>query len=696
MSQGRQGAEIAGRADKSTHGAAQSDAMGRPVELREALARGALVLSVAFGVTGLLTAILLRPTFLNLLLAVVAVLVLPVTLVGAAAVRARAGGLPGWLLLAAGVALPLATSAYIYAGVAFARDLPGAAWAGWLDGWPWIPAVVLVPTIGVLLYPDGRLPSKRWLPVLLIDLAVALCLVLWTVLGTDLIDFPHQANPTALPGAAGRAMSATFAAIALVAPMTTVSAVAATLRWRRLRGTTRGHGIGLVVPAAWGCALSWWGCVVVTSVVGDSDSVAAAPFESAGMLAVAIACWIGIRRYGLLDVRVVLGRVAVYTVLTAAVVVVYVVVAAIVATVATRASGPIGAAVALLIALPLRELLQRQVNRLVFGDRDDPARAIDRLGQRLADAADTEQVLDTVAVVIRDALRLASVGIDVRGVRVAAAGPSPAVAESSALADGQRIELPLVFAGERIGQLLADPGAERILTVGEQRLLADLARQVASAAHAVTLTGDLARSHERLVGATEEERRRLRRDLHDGLGPTLAGIVLGLQRARSRVPTDPGAAQADLDSLTRQAQGAVSDVRRLVYGLRPPAVDDLGLVGAIREQAQAMGGVEVQGQVDGDLSAAVEVAAYRIALEAMTNAVRHGGGRWCRVRLELNGALHVVVEDDGVGFPDQYRAGVGITSMRERASELGGTCSIARREPTGTTVHAVLPTWAAT
>ena len=132
-------------------------------------------------------------------------------------------------------------------------------------------------------------------------------------------------------------------------------------------------------------------------------------------------------------------------------------------------------------------------------------------------------------------------------------------------------------------------------------------------------------------------------------------------------------------------------MRRLVYGLRPPAVDDLGLVGAIKEQAQAMGGVEVLGVVDGDLPAAVEVAAYRIALEAMTNSLRHGGGRWCRVALELNGALHVVVEDDGVGLPEQFRAGVGLTSMRERASELGGTCSITRRNPTGTTVRAVLP-----
>lgn len=197
--------------------------------------------------------------------------------------------------------------------------------------------------------------------------------------------------------------------------------------------------------------------------------------------------------------------------------------------------------------------------------------------------------------------------------------------------------------------------------------------------------------HERLVAATEEERRRLRRDLHDGLGPTLAGVVLGLHRTRERLETDAAAAQAQLDELARLLQDAVADVRRLVYNLRPPAVDDLGLLGAIEQQAQAMGTVEVHGVIDGDLPAAVEVAAYRIALEAMTNAVRHGGGQWCRVGLELNGALHLVIEDDGLGMPDRFRAGVGLTSMRERASELGGTCSITHRDPTGTTVRAVLP-----
>ena len=241
---------------------------------------------------------------------------------------------------------------------------------------------------------------------------------------------------------------------------------------------------------------------------------------------------------------------------------VYLVVATVVGTVATAASGPVGAAVALLVALPLRETLQRQVNRAVFGHRDDPGRAIGRLGQRLADAGETGRVLDTVTVVVRDALRLAWVQIDVHGERAAAAG-SLAAAEAAEVPAGRDdagrddagrewVELPLVFACERIGRIVVATGPDRVLTVQERRLLAESSRQVASAAHAVSLAGDLARSLERLVAATEEERRRLRRDLHDGLGPALAGVVLGLQRTRARLVTDPAAAQAQLDDLTRQ------------------------------------------------------------------------------------------------------------------------------------------------
>lgn len=208
---------------------------------------------------------------------------------------------------------------------------------------------------------------------------------------------------------------------------------------------------------------------------------------------------------------------------------------------------------------------------------------------------------------------------------------------------------------------------------------------------------DLQRSRERLVTAREEERRRLRRDLHDGLGPRLAGLTLRLETAREQLARD-AETEALLADLAERTREAIADIRGLVYELRPPALDDLGLVSALREQAAQYeaGGVDIAVDSSDDdlrhLPAAVEVAAYRIVQEALTNVVRHSGARRCTVRLaRAGGALCVEIEDDGRGVESGARAGVGLASMRERAEELGGTCTIDRLAARGTRVRALLP-----
>jgi signal transduction histidine kinase len=269
------------------------------------------------------------------------------------------------------------------------------------------------------------------------------------------------------------------------------------------------------------------------------------------------------------------------------------------------------------------------------------------------------------------------------------------------------LRLQLVYGGETVGRLILGrrPGEEDFSSA-DRRLLDDLARQIGVAVHAARLTeeavrlsADLQKSRERLVSAREEERRRLRRDLHDGLGPQLASLTMKTEAARDLLEAAPDRADDLLQDITAQAQEALTDVRRLVYGLRPPALDDLGLLGSLKAQATHgdHNGLRVTIEAPDALPvlpAAVEVAAYRIVQEAVTNAARHARAHRCTVRItpdEQAGVLRLEVTDDGRGIPEGRRAGVGLSSMRERARELGGSCKIESPPSGGTSVRAVLP-----
>jgi two-component system NarL family sensor kinase len=257
--------------------------------------------------------------------------------------------------------------------------------------------------------------------------------------------------------------------------------------------------------------------------------------------------------------------------------------------------------------------------------------------------------------------------------------------------------LPLVYQSDPIGQLIVAPRApNEAFTPAEQHLLADLARQAGLAAHAVQLTADLQRSRERLVTTREEERRRLRRDLHDDVGPTLAALSLKAGGLRHIIPSDPDAAIVQATELRDQIRWVIADIRRAVYDLRPPALDELGLVQALREQAAQYAAQGLQVSVETPepmpaLSAAVEVAVYRITLEALTNVARHADARHCRINLTMQADLELEIGDDGRGLPQPRRSGVGLVSMRERATELGGTFTVDSPPDGGTVIRVSLP-----
>ena len=419
-----------------------------------------------------------------------------------------------------------------------------------------------------------------------------------------------------------------------------------------------------------------------------------------GVLCIPLSIGIAILRYRLWDIDLLINRTLVYGALTASVVAIYVFVVGYLGAL-FRTSGNllislVATAIVAVVFQPLRDRLQRGVNRLLYGARDEPYAVLAHLGQRLDTALEPDAVLATIVDTVRDALKLPYVALilDHEGTATRAASVGTPVPDP--------LSLPLSYQGAPIGQLLLGPRSlGEAFGPADLRLVDLLARQAGVAAYAVRLTADLQRSRERLVLAREEERRRLRNDLHDGLGPQLAGLTLKIQTARLRLGRDP-LADTLLTELIGQTQAAVADIRRVVYDLRPPSLDELGLLSALREgaaqlDAQEPGGIHIHIDTPASLPplpAAIEVATYRIAQEALTNVITHARARVCTLRLAVDepaGMLLLEVQDDGHGIAPDHRTGVGLLSMRERTTELGGTLTIEQVATGGTRVRALLP-----
>jgi signal transduction histidine kinase len=544
-----------------------------------------------------------------------------------------------------------------------------------------------------LLYPEGRLLSPRWRPALWAALAF---IPLWFA-GNAFIPqsmgsyFRNLPDPYAHGSLKWLFLAAQILAAACGLAAAAAAVASVTLRWRRTDQVGRQQ-------IKWFLAVLPLAAISMIAQVIQPGGLANVGFGALAGILMPAAIGVAVLRYRLYEVDILLNRAILYGLLTAGVAAVYLAVVA----VARSAFGVpsrnlavqvIATAVGAAALFPLRDRVQRWVDRCFYGDRGVPYEALTKLGRQVEDSADTESALNSVVKTIADSLRLPYAALELRlgdGWRPAAIyGEAPP----------EVVAFPLISQRETVGRLLVGtraPGEE--LSPDDERLLADLARQAGPATHAVALRQQLDESRAGLVTAREEERRRLRRDLHDGLGPTLAGLTLGLDTARARSAGQPGL-QELLGKLKAETQRAVTDVRRIVYGLRPPALDELGLAGSLREEvgrlqfeAPALT-VTLDAPDDGlaDLPAAVEVACYRIVTEALTNVTRHSKATRCAVRIQLNHGLHVDVTDDGVGLPIGWRAGVGIASMRERVTELGGDLVIEPSLPHGTRISARLP-----
>jgi two-component system NarL family sensor kinase len=568
----------------------------------------------------------------------------------------------GWLLVADGLGHATSAVTVPIAVLLNAHDAPLSvtrlAVTVFMFAWPW--SIGLFLPLALLVFPDGRLPTSRWRPVATVLVLTSPLFVLEAV--GDPAPVTQNLPTSYLSGSwyDDVAWLWTISELRVLAALL-LAIIALVVRYRRGTETERRQLLWLVMAV-----------IVVIAAVAPWSFVAGTPvivLFSIPLVPIAIA--VAVVRHALLDIRLVVSRALAWLLLSAVVLVAYI---ALVAVLDSFVSGKIGhsafATVLVAVALaPLLPRLQREVDRWMYGDRRDPARVAVRLSEHLATG--DERGLHGVVAALRSALRLPYVAVTADdGVRVADGAP-PAVTAS----------VPLEYAGEEVGclEIGLRPG-ERELSSVDASTLRLVAAPLAVAVRALRLSADLQASRGRIVAAREEERRRLRRDLHDGLGPTLTGVGLAADAAANLLDTDPEQSRQLLQSLRRDTRVAVADIRRLVDDLRPPALDEVGLLGALQQRADQLrvrpdgSALDVTVVVPENLPAlpaAVEVAAYRIATEALTNVARHAGARGAVLEIRCDTSLDVEVTDDG---PDAsgWSPGVGLEAMRERAAEVGG------------------------
>lgn len=567
----------------------------------------------------------------------------------------------GWLLLGSGLAhatsalMPLLATVVLDSGGS--EVLVTTLVTVFMASWPW--SIGLFLPLAVLVFPDGRLPGPRWRPVA------------WAIaLSSPLFVAEMVTEPTpALEGMpTGRfATSADLGWLWTLAEVRTLAALlvavaALVVRHRRAGESERRQLLWLLLAG-----------VVVLAAVLPWAFVAGTPIlVLLAIPLVPVAVTIAVIRHQLLDIRAVLSRAVAWLALSLVALLSYVGIVALLDTFVARTLGR-SAFATVLVALalaPLLPRLQRVVDRWMYGDRRDPVRLAGRLGEHLTTGA--ELGMSGVVDSLRLALRLPYVALRDTTSEVAAVGTSPA----------RTARLPLEYAGRSVGELEIGlrPG-ETQLAAADRATLTLVAPPLAVALGALGLSADLQATQNRLLATREEERRRLRRDLHDGLGPTLTGLAMSADAGVNVLDHDPEQARMLLASVQHDARSALADVRRLVDGLTPPVLGERGLLSALQQRAE-----QFRGRPDGTtldvrlvsphtlpaLPEDVAVAAYRIASEALLNIARHALATTVVIEISCAERLDVLVTDDGAGHAP-WSPGVGLESMRERATQLGGS-----------------------
>jgi len=461
-------------------------------------------------------------------------------LVGGVVASRRPANPVGWFLLifAVCIAVVVFTEAYAkYGLLTEPGSLPLASVMAWPPQWLWAPGVVMILLFLPLYFPDGRLVSRRWRWVVRFAVFFAVFATVLSAFQPGDVQGTGLINPMGVEALGFLPWVIDVAILPLWLGLLFVSAVSLVVRFRR-SGIEQRQQIKWLVFAA--SAIPVW--FLISPLVQETVPILFEIGETLALAGVPVAVGIAVLKYRLYDIDLIINRTLVYGALTACVVALYVLVVGYLGQIFRTSSDLLISLIATgfvaVLFAPLRDRLQRGVDRLLYGERDDPYAALSRLGQRLEATLAPEAVLPTVTRTVKEALKLpyAAVEVERSGVfEIAAEAGGPVV---------DTVRLPLLYGGKPVGQLvLGRRAGEADFTPADRRLLDDLARQAGVAVHATRLTdealrlsADLQTSRERLVTAREEERRRLRRDLHDGLGPQLASLAMKVEAARDLLP----------------------------------------------------------------------------------------------------------------------------------------------------------------
>jgi signal transduction histidine kinase len=619
----------------------------------------------------------------------------------------------GWIFLVAGTATGVQAIAQEYPVFAGPSASPFVvSVARWIDTWIWVAITGAIGIHAFLLFPTGRLPSRRWRPVAWLG---ALGIVAFTGALAVGPDVQELGVPNPFFDVPADVVEPLFYVGSLLYLFGVLGAVAAlVVRFRRSGGDERQQLRWFAAAAA------VWAFFIVLTFIAE---LALAGSPSAGVrilgrvaavgvvlafLAVPITIGVAVLKYRLYDLDVVINKTVVFGVLAAVITGLYVVIVVGIGALVGRAGGivlpGVAAAVVALAFQPIRRWAQHLANRLVYGKRATPYEVLSEFSDRVGGAYAVEDTLPRMARIVGEgtgAARAAvwlGLGGDLE--RAASwppgestAGPERITGDDVSGIPGDRV-LPVRHQGILLGALAVEKPRGEALTAGEEKLLEDLAAQAGLVLRNVRLVEELRASRQRIVAAQDEERRRLERDIHDGAQQQLVALSIKLRLAETLVRKDPGKAEALLGQVKGETTEALESLRDLARGIYPPLLADKGLVAALEAQARKSAvAVRVHGDVVGRFSPDVEAGVYFCVLEALQNVAKYAGASSATVGLSgSDGTLTFIVQDDGRGFdPATTRSGSGLQNMHDRIEALGGRLEIRSEPGEGTTVVGTLP-----